>query len=93
MPNDKQCNIARELTGSGVTNLEINMQYDGLSISDRFIMSNSIERMLRTNNIAIEDAWEELRPEIEDIASEYLIDPAVAFCIYTDWKREHSSEQ
>ena len=86
MPNDKQCEIAKQITGSKLTNMEINVQCNGISSPDKFILSNSIEKLLRTRDVAIEEGWKMFRQEFENIALEYLVDPAVAFCLYKDWK-------
>jgi len=86
MPNDNQCNIARKITQSSATDIKINMQYTGVNSSDRFMLSNSIENILKTLHMPVEEGWKTLRPEFENIALEYLINPATAFCIYEDWK-------
>ncbi len=86
MPSEKRCNAAREVTGSRLTNIEINIQYCGLSSYDKFILSNSIEKVLRTHNVSIEEGWKVFKDELEDIALEYLVNSATAFCLYKDWK-------
>jgi hypothetical protein len=89
MPSARQCERARQITGSKASDIEINIQCNGINGADKFILSNSIEKLLRTHNVQIEDGWKMFKQEFQSIALEYLVDPAAAFCIYKDWKWEH----
>ena len=87
MPSEKQCMTARQATGSRTSNDDINVQYSMISGSERFLMSRSVEKLLKTHGVSAEEGWMKYKKELEDIALDYLVDSATAFCLYMDWKR------
>ena len=93
MPSQKQCEIAKEITGCNSSDIEINVQCASISQTDRFLMSNSIEQILLSHGVSIERGWELCKDEIEALALDYLVNSAVAFCLYKDWKATQESKK
>ena len=90
MPSGKQCDLARRVTGSKESDININMQCDAISSSDKFLLSNSIDRLIKKFSVSIETGWDVLKEDLERIALEYLVGPAASYCIYKEWKHKQN---
>ncbi len=86
MPSEKQCDTARQITGSNTPSIDINTQYRTISASDKFLLSHAIEKFLKANNVPVEGGWIVYRDQLDGIALDFLVSSATAYCIYKDWK-------
>ena len=92
MPNEKQCNIARQITQSNTPDIDVNIQYSTIRSSDKLLLCLEIDKLLKRYDIPVEGGWYVHKSELDNIAQEHLVSSATAYCIYKEWmKSMHES--
>ncbi len=88
MPSENQCEIARQITGSNTSSIDINTQCRTISSADRFLLPKTIKKFLKTKNVPVEGGWKVYKDDLDGIALDYLVSSAAAYCIYKDWQKK-----
>jgi len=89
MPDLKQCEIAKVMTSSTISNVQLNTEYNSVSNDDKAKLSTTIDAILKEHSLPLDKGWKIMQNDFSDIASQYNVNSATAFCIYMDWKNEN----
>lgn len=90
MANENLYNTARLVTGSSATDRDISIQYLGIKSHSKFLLVKAIDMTLKRYSLPLDTGWNILNEDFNNIALQYLIDPATAYCLFVDWKSKEN---
>lgn len=84
-PSSKQCEIARAMTRSEVTNSQIMRELSTMTESEWDKQCEILDKFLKEHNISFDKGWDLLCTDFINIAAANQVDEATLFVAYMDW--------
>ena len=85
MFSEKQCNIARLMTGADTPDEIISEEHAAMLGPNRNVAAMRIDQALSLYGKPFNQVWELALKDFREIASQYNISPATLFCVYLEW--------
>ena len=84
-PSNKQCQLARVITGGSATDDQIYIQLNSLSQSEWNKQCEILNNFIIAHNIPLDEGWSLMRNDFYNIASANRVDNATLFVAYMNW--------
>lgn len=85
MLSSKQCEIARLLTKTNITNEQINTEYNSIKKTDSDLAVQEINGLLIKHNDSFDKGFDVMTDDFTIISSKYDISPATLFCLLMEY--------
>mgnify|MGYP004695556501 CR=1 FL=1 len=82
MISNTQCEIARKMTNTNTTDVQIQCEYATLTEQQKNDISAKIDGLIRAHSGPIDTAYPEMVEDFRVISTAYGVSSATTFCIY-----------
>lgn len=84
-----QCNIARTMTQTTTSDVEINKEFNSVIPSVKKSIFIEIDKLIKQHDMPIDNGLGIMMNDFLTISQKYSISPATSFCIYMDYKQQN----
>ena len=83
----KQCELARIMTQTTISDVQINDEFKSTDLTTKICASKKLNELLQLHNESFDLGFSIMTEDFLAIAKEYNISPATLFCIYMESKQ------
>lgn len=83
----KQCELARTMTKTTISDVQINDEFKSINLTSKICASEKLEALLQLHNKPFDLGFNTMTEDFSAVAKEYGISPATLFCIYMESKQ------
>lgn len=84
-PNNKQCEIARLITRSEASDIQITMELETMTEKEWYKQCEILNNFLIAHNMPLDEGWDILCNDFYNIAAANQVDKATLFVAFMDW--------
>lgn len=93
-PSNRQCEVARLLTKSNMSDGEITQELTSLTTEEWDMQCEMVDKMLIKHNMPFDKGWNIMCEDFINIATANGVNEATVFVAYMEWiQRSHESER
>lgn len=92
MVSQKQCELARLLTGDSTPDAQISFEFLSLDQAKKTSAAQTMDIILKQHNLPFDKGFSLMKKDFSDLSAQFAISPATLFCIYMDWKSKKNAE-
>lgn len=92
-PSNRQCKLARAITGGKATDERIYKELNSLSQTEWDKQCEILNNFIIAHNMPLDDGWALMRNDFYNIASANHVDNATLFVAYMNWLPKTSDKE
>ena len=92
-PSNRQCKIARLLTGGKASDEQIYREFNSMSQTEWGKQCEILNNFIVAHNMPLDEGWALMRNDFYNIASANQVDEATLFVAYMNWLPRTSDKE